>query len=206
MPVGIVDSQRLRGLVRRGAHAIDAAVAHPGDEPSRQQNVRRRTQRHGRRAGGSGNAGDTPANLAVGTEQRVADCRSVDPAAVQRSVQAGHQFTACLRRHRATTHAVGNDEERRGPVKAAVPILVDLSPPAAGARRRHFEADPGRLAYGVSAGGGAVARRLIALRECRFVRRDEVHERTSAGYSRLAAAIVITRASIEPVGIPARDR
>ena len=201
--IGIVDRQCLGGLVRPGAHAIDTAVADPGDEPLRQQHAGPRAQRHGRRAGGPCPARDAPADLAIGAEQRVTDRRCIDSAPVQCQMQTRHQFAACLRRHRTATHAIGHDEHRRGAVEGAVTVLVDLPPPAACARRRHLQTHPQVRADGVAASRGTLAYRRIVERGRRFVRRDDVHACPPAARVR---AITFSPASIASVGIPARGR
>ena len=86
--IGIVDRQGFRGLVPPGAHAIDTAVADPGDEPFRQQHASPRAQRHGRRARGPRATGDASADLTIGAEQRITDRRRIDTAPVECHVQA----------------------------------------------------------------------------------------------------------------------
>ncbi len=114
MPVRVVAGQQLGR--RRAAldDAIDPAVADPRDEPSRQRGIRWRRRaprwrRRGRRCGARCCAAMW--RSASRTARRTI-ASSMRPRAEHR-VEVCDELAAGARRHRARTHAVGDDEQRR---------------------------------------------------------------------------------------------
>ena len=159
MLVGVVARQELGGSGSRCAGAIDAAVAHPRNEPMGERWTVARAKCDRRCAGGGGFTRDITTQFQIGIEKRRADRRGIDIATVEHVMEPPHQLATGPRRHCTTADAIrhhvdrGRSVERKtagirthvhSPNPAPFAIASRMPPGVAGAcpvvppRRRHF--------------------------------------------------------------------